>query len=169
MDIQTLLNLVSRWLHIIPVIILVGGTLFLRLAVLPTFADGQHAEIRESMRKNWAKWIGISVLLLLVTGFYNAYVKVTSYELSGLYVGLLLVKILLAFAIFYFAAVLSGKSDTAVKFRERELHWTNILCGLMLAVVLIAGAMKITSTSATPKIKKAKPVVAAFADDTVNR
>jgi len=163
MDGTTLLNLVSRWLHIIPVIIMVGGTIFLRLALLPAFASREHtdvgAELRESVRAKWAKWIGISTLLLLVTGFYNAYFKAVTYELSHLYNGLLLIKMLLAFAVFYFAARLSGRSEKAVKLREREMHWTNILCVLMLTIVLIAGAMKIVSTGAPIKVRSAEAVM----------
>lgn len=168
MDVTTILNLISRWFHIIPAILMVGGTLFLRLALLPSWnnqtdlADQQLADVRESVRRNWAKWIGICTLFLLVTGLYNAYFKAVTYELSPLYNGLMLVKILLAFAVFYLAAVLSGKSKTAVKFRTRELHWTNILCALMLAIVLVAGGMKIVSTEAPQKTPIAKDDVTAL-------
>lgn len=159
MDSTTIINLFSRWFHIIPVVILVGGTVFLRLAVLPVFSDNQHPQLREAMRKKWAKWIGISTLLLLVTGFYNAYFKAVTYELSPLHNGLLLVKMVLAFAVFYLAAVLSGRSKTAVKFRLHEAYWTNVLCSLMLAIILVAGAMKVTSTGAVLK-EKPVPVIA---------
>ena len=164
MDSTTILNLISRWFHIIPAIVMVGGTIFLRLALLPAFSDmtdGDHAALRESIRRKWMKWIGICTLLLLVTGLYNAYFKAVTYELSPLYNGLLLVKIVLAFAVFYLTASLSGRSKTAVKLRQRELHWTNILCALMLSIVLIAGAMKIFSTGATLKHSPANAVVTA--------
>lgn len=153
MDGTTLLNLISRWLHVIPAIVMVGGTLFLRLALLPVFASNPNAELRELVRKKWAKWIGISTLLLLLTGLYNAYFKAVTYELSPLYNGLLLIKMLLALAVFYCAARLSGSSAKAAEMRQREIHWTNILCGLMLAIVLIAGAMKIESTGAPIKVR----------------
>lgn len=165
MDGTTLVNLISRWLHVIPAIIMVGGTLFLRLALLPAFANSADAEardqVRESVRKNWAKWIGISTLLLLVTGLYNAYFKAFTYELSPLYIGLMLAKILLAFAVFYLAARLSGRSAKAVQLREREIHWTNILCVLMLTIVLIAGAMKIESTGALNKVRSSDAATAS--------
>lgn len=159
MDGTTLLNLISRWLHVIPAIVMVGGTLFLRLALLPAFAtnpdEQSRDQMREAVRKKWAKWIGISTLLLLVSGLYNAYFKAVTYELSALYNGLMLVKILLALAVFYFAARLSGSSAKAVQMRQRELHWTNILCVLMLTIVLIAGAMKIESSGAPIKVRAA--------------
>ncbi len=157
MDSTTVFPLISRWLHVIPAIIMVGGTMFLRLALLPALnqnagsADPQRDDLRQSVRRNWAKWIGISTLFLLVTGFYNAYSKIITYELPPYYHSLLLMKIILAFAVFYLAAVLSGRSKTAVKMRQRELFWTNILCMLMLAIALIAGGMKIASTGAPVK------------------
>jgi len=163
MDTTTLLNLISRWLHVIPAVIMVGGTVFLRLALLPALGESEHsefrAELREAVRKKWAKWIGISTLLLLVTGLYNAYFKAVTYELSHLYNGLMLVKILLALGVFYFAARLSGRSAKAAKLREREIHWTNILCVLMLTIVLIAGAMKIVSTGAPIKIRSSDSAI----------
>ena len=141
---------------------MVGGTLFLRLALLPALATSENAGLRdamrESVRKKWAKWIGISTLVILVTGLYNTYFKAVTYELSPLYNGLLLVKILLAFVVFFFAARLSGRSAKAVQMREREIHWTNILCVLMLTIVLIAGAMKIVSTGAPIKVRSADAV-----------
>jgi len=66
---------------------------------------------------------------------------------------------LLAFAVFYFAARLSGRSEKAVKLREREIHWTNILCVLMLTIVLIAGAMKIVSTGAPIKVRSSDAAI----------
>jgi NADH:ubiquinone oxidoreductase subunit 6 (subunit J) len=89
----------------------------------------------------------ISVLLLLVSGLYNTAMKAIGFELSGMYNALLLIKIVLALAVFYLTAVLSGRSATAQKFRERETHWLNILCGLMIAIVLIASYMKMSSTN----------------------
>ena len=73
MDLQEILGLVSRWLHIIPAIILVGGTLFMRYALVPA-ADESKAttELRESIRKRWSKLIMISVALLLLSGLYKS-------------------------------------------------------------------------------------------------
>ena len=77
MDFQQILALLFRWLHTIPAMILVGGTMFLRLSVVPAASEVGAADgIREAMRKRWAKLIMMSVLLLLVSGFYNFYLKV---------------------------------------------------------------------------------------------
>ena len=162
MDTQFILNLISRWLHIIPAIIMVGGTLFIRLALIPASEKGEiNADSREAVRRNWAKWIAICTLLLLVSGFYNAYVKASSLQLSGAYVGLLLVKMLLAFGVFYLAARLAGKSAKAIEMRTQEKKWTNMLCLLMLAIVVIAGWMKTASGSFDAKPPKAPVAIVA--------
>jgi len=150
------LPLVSRWLHIIPAIILVGGTLFMRLALAPVAsaaADSETTELRESIRRKWAKWVMISVGLLLISGLYNAATKAMGFHLGPVYNGLLLLKILLAFAAFYLSAVLSGRSEKAVQFRQSETKWLNILCGIMLAIVLIAGYMKMGSANFEKKVR----------------
>ena len=152
MEFSDILALVSRWLHIIPAIILVGGTLFMRFSLVPTADESNaSAELRESIRRRWSKLVMISVLFLLISGLYNTAMKAIGFELSPLYNGLLGLKILLALAVFYLTAVLSGRSKTAQKFRERETHWLNILCALMIAIVLIAGYMKMSSAGFDPK------------------
>ena len=154
MDSKEIIGLISRWAHIIPVIILVGGTLFMRFSLVPAANETSASdELRESIRKRWSKLIMISVLLLLVSGLYNTAVKAMGFDLTPTYNGLLLVKIVLALAIFYLASVLGGRSATAKKFRERETYWLNILCALMLAVVMIAGYMKMSSGNFKPKVR----------------
>jgi uncharacterized membrane protein len=160
MDTQEIIGLVSRWLHVIPAIILVGGTLFMRFSLVPATGESEaSAELRESIRKRWSKLVAISVLLLLISGLYNSAMKAMGYELPMIYNILLLVKIVLGLAIFYLASVLAGRSKTAQKFRERETHWLNILCGLMIAVVMIAGYMKIDSVDYAKKDKTEKAAV----------
>lgn len=154
MDLNQIINLVSRWLHIIPVIILVGGTVFMRFSLVPAANENEaSAELREGIRKRWAKLIMLSILFLLVTGLYNAVAKIMAYELPGTYHGLVMVKLLVGLGIFYLASVLSGRSATAQKFRERETHWLNILCALMLVMVLVAGYMKSLATDAPKKVR----------------
>ena len=156
MEIKEILALVFRWLHIVPAILLVGGTLFMRFSLVPAASESNASpELRESIRRRWSKLVMISVLFLLVSGLYNAAMKAIGFELSVMYNALLLIKIVLALAVFYLTAVLSGRSATAQKFRERESYWLNVLCALMIAIVLIAGYMKIDSAEFDKKVKPA--------------
>jgi uncharacterized membrane protein len=136
--------------------ILVGGTMFTRLALAPAApasSGSETAELRDSIRKKWMKWVMISTAFLLISGLYNAAMKAMGFHLGATYNGLLLVKILLAFAAFYLSAVLSGRSEKAVKFRQSEMKWLNILSVIMLAIVLLAGYMKMDSADFEKKIR----------------
>ncbi len=113
----------------------------MRFCLVPVIPEGTD-ERREAMRKRWAKLVMLSTLLLLVSGLYNSYYMAVTYQLNGLYLGLLTVKILLALVVFLFAAILSGRSENAKNMRQKELNWLNILCVSMLLLVLIAGFMK---------------------------
>jgi len=142
MDVMDVVSLISRWLHIIPAIVLVGGTLFIRFVLYGPFREqGASDNLREDVRKRWSRLVMISILLLLVSGLYNAAMKAIGYELDMLYNSLLLIKIVLSLIIFYLISVLSGRSARAKRFRERDEYWLNIICILMLLVVMIAGYM----------------------------
>ena len=152
MDTSQLLGLLFRWLHIIPMAVLVGGTIFMRLALVPASNENPRAaEFREAIRRRWAKWVGISVLFLLVSGLYNAVTKIMAFDLPSTYHMLVMVKLALGFVVFFIAALLSGRSEKAQKLREQEMKWLNILCASMLVSVLVAGYMKFLSAGAPVK------------------
>ena len=154
MDITDIFAQISRWAHMLAAIVLVGGTLFMRFALVPAeLATSGTEEFREAIRQRWAKWVAGAALFLLVSGFYNMYLKAIGFKMSGLYLGLLGLKILLAFSAFWLAATLVGRSDRAKRFRQREMHWLNMLTVVVLAVVLMAGFMKMDSASWPKKVK----------------
>ena len=154
MDLTQIIGLASRWFHIIPVIVLVGGTIFMRMSLIPAANQtSASAELREAVRKRWAKLVMLSILLLLITGLYNAVTKLTGYEVPKLYGILVVVKLAIGFVIFFLSARLTGRSDKAAKFREQETMWLNLLCVLMLALVLVAGYMKSLSADVPKKIR----------------
>lgn len=150
---MTAVDIIFRWLHILPAIALVGGAIFMRLAYVPGLrASGQpQDELREAVRSRWAKVVMASVALLLLSGLYNTAMLSMTYTLGGLYMGLLSVKMLLALVIFYLASVLSGRSATAQKIRQSETLWLNVAVVLMVILVCIAGIMKVL-----PKTLKVK-------------
>jgi NADH:ubiquinone oxidoreductase subunit 6 (subunit J) len=84
------------------------------------------------------------------------------FHLDMIYNGLLLVKILLALAVFYLTAALAGRSARAEKMRQREVYWLNVLVVLMLLIVLIAGYMKISSTNFGKKVKEVAAKIESY-------
>lgn len=145
MELGDLLPLASRWLHLLSAMVLVGGTLFLRFTVVPTKKDGQlNDETFQLVRKRWARLVMASILFSLVCGFYNAWLKVVGYQLDGVYLTLLFLKIVVGFFAYFMISVLSGRSAMAHRFRESELKWYNVTCAALVLLVLMAGYMKMS-------------------------
>ena len=124
----------------------------MRLALVPASNETDGAtEFREAIRRRWARWVGISVLFLLVSGLYNAVTKIMAFDLPSTYHMLVMVKLALGFVVFFIAALLSGRSEKAQKIREQEMKWLNILCVIMLVLILVAGYMKLLATGVPVK------------------
>lgn len=155
-----ILPLLSRWCHVLAAITIFGGVVFLRMSFVPAAAEtGASSELREAMRRRWARLVGPAILFILVSGLYNAVLKVKAYELDGVYLTFLMLKIVLGFVVFVLISRLFGRSEKAKKFRERELYWLNVICALLLAIVLMAGAMKMDFNPAKDKAGDEVPAV----------
>ena len=131
-----ILDLAMRWLHIIPAIALVGGTLFMRFAVVPAYDqldDEQRDKIQESVRRGWSRLLMPSILFLLISGFVNTANISIAYDFPGGYYMPLL----------GLASLLAGRSEGAKKFQQDQRKWLNINILLAILLVCIAGAMRL--------------------------
>ena len=140
------LNLAMRWLHIIPAMALVGGTIFMRVAVkaLEELDEEQRGKVQESLRRGWSRLLMPSILFLLISGFVNTANISMKYDFpGGYYMRLLAIKLVLAIAIFYIASLLAGRSEAASKFRQNQQTWLNVNILLAVLLVCIAGAMRL--------------------------
>jgi hypothetical protein len=142
-------GVVVRVLHILSASLLVGGLLYRRLVLL---VGEPERSSDESMRKSWAKWVGIATGVLLVTGLYNTWL----YLLSGQYDKLHFtyhaawgIKFLLALALMALAALLSGRTAVARKLQGNEPKWLNVAIALAV-LILVAGAFMRTYAKVPP-------------------
>jgi hypothetical protein len=100
----------------------------------------------------------VSSLILLLTGFYNYIVVMRpAHKGDGIYHMLMGIKILLAFVVFFFSAVLAGRSPKFEKMRRRSGMWNLVLIGLLTAIVAIGGYLKV----AHPPVRLVEPPLAA--------
>lgn len=157
-------DLLLRWIHILGAIALVGGTFFWRFTLSPALNQLQ-ADQREALHGHilprWAKVVGIASLLLLVSGLFNAVRAILRYDFDeyGSYHILVAAKLVLAMAVFFIAARLSGRSDSARKFREKMSFWLNVNVLLAVTLVCIAGFMKLTPHIPKTEIKDTPPAL----------
>jgi uncharacterized membrane protein len=143
MDGQELVQLASRALHILGAIVLAGGLFYIRSVLSPSGVDACFA----GRRAVWAKWVGIATFLLLGTGIYNFFaiknqVEADGGELVKNYNMLFGIKFLLGLVVMFIAAILSGKTSLAEKFRANMGRWLNFAWFAVVAIVVLAAMLR---------------------------
>jgi uncharacterized membrane protein len=140
--------LALRYLHILGAITLMGGTIFAYFAAVPgleELPEKERATAHAAIRARWSKLVAIASLLLLVSGVVNMVVYATQFDLGdmkraySMWTG---IKFLLALPIFFFAALLSGKSSLAQKIQANAKTFMALNLVLALSMVLIGGALR---------------------------
>lgn len=142
------IDILSRWAHIGTVIVLVGGSAFMRFALMPAAAElpeDQHQALRERIFARWRKIVMIGITLILISGLYN-FVRALPHlqdDSKGLYHGLIGTKILLALIVFFLASALVGRSEKFEPLRQKSKMWLGILLLLAAIIVGISGYAKV--------------------------
>lgn len=139
-------EIIIHWIHLIFVIIAVGGFIFLRVAVMPA-AEALDEESREvfekALRKKTLPVIHGSILVLMIAGFANLIRVLTSDGHPQGFILLVMVKVLLAMG------VIVGIGMSATKIEGAEGVMKNrdaIMAGtiaLALAVILLSAIIRL--------------------------
>jgi uncharacterized membrane protein len=142
--------IVSRWAHILAAITAVGGTIFMRTALLPTVSALPEAErktLHEGVRSRWVKFVMLAILFLLASGIYNIIMKEKQLKTveagaKSLYHILFGIKFLLAFVIFFVASALTGRSAAFAAIRQNARFCLTLNMILAIIVVCISGVLR---------------------------
>jgi len=145
------LDLVSRWVHVLAAVVLVGGAIFQLCVLLPSarqLPEEAHTALQAQVASRWRKLIMIGVGLLILSGFYNfvraiIIPKAAGMKLPSSYHMVIGMKILLAFVVFFLASALSGKSKALENFRTHRKKWLTITVTLAVIVIALAGYAKV--------------------------
>ncbi len=148
MDIATLaLWTLTRWLHVIAAIVLLGGSIFLRFVLVPAaekLAPEAHEALRGYLMATWKMFVHLGIVLLLASGLYNYLaVMLPMHRGDGLYHALMGTKILLALIIFFLAEALVGRAAVLDKLRQNRRTWLAVAVVLGVVIVAISGFLKV--------------------------
>jgi uncharacterized membrane protein len=152
MEPQFTLALVMRWIHLLCAVAVGGSILFHWIVLAPaarkTLSAEQHAALREPLMRRWKMLIHPSIVLFLLSGFYN-FIKVTAPQHHGqpLYHALFGIKFMLAIAVFALAIVLTSTRKWSEKWRQGKFGWAVLALGIV-ALVLLGGYMKLMPAAA---------------------
>lgn len=153
-------SLALRYLHILGAITLMGGTIFMRLALLPTLQgldSERRSAVHDGVRSRWAMVVGIASGMLLISGIANLglaarYDYRVPYGFSYSMLGG--IKLVLALPIFVLAALLIGKTALAKKVQANAAMVLNINLVLALILVLIGGWLKFSTRELKEKYRQ---------------
>jgi uncharacterized membrane protein len=154
MDASFILSVISRWAHVGTAIVLVGGTAFYRLAVIPAL-EGDSTDLVERIRNRWKKVVHLGILIFLISGFYNYITMIPKHRGDGLYHALVGTKILLAMFVFFVASALVGNKPGTQKFRDDAKKWTGIMLMVAAVIVGISGFVKVRPVPAATAVAEA--------------
>ena len=163
------LGIVFRWMHILAAIAAVGGTIFIRLALLPAVSvlpDESRKTLHEAVRSRWSKVVMATITFLIASGLYNLVVTIQRYELPSYYVPLFAVKLVLAFVIFFVASALVGRSPALEKIRRNARFWLTLNLTLAILLVCISGVLRMANKVEKPS--KSREASARSADHSVS-
>lgn len=140
--------IVFRWVHILAAMTAVGGTIFMRMALVPSvtvLSDDQHKALHEQVRSRWVKFVMGAILFLLLSGFYNFFRRMNQGfdpDPKRLYNYLFGIKFLLALAVFFLASALTGRASALERFRKNAKFWLSVNVVLMVAIVCLSGVLR---------------------------
>lgn len=142
-------DIVSRVVHVGTAIVLVGGSVFMLLVLMPSakaLSDETHRQLATGVIARWKRFVHIGIVLFLVSGFYNFAKAVPQHRGDSLYHALVGTKILLALGVFFIAAALVGRSPALEPIRRNRSKWLTILVSIAAVIVAISGFLKVGGT-----------------------
>jgi uncharacterized membrane protein len=174
---MTWLVFVLRWFHLIAAMTVVGGTIFMRFALVPSvgaLSDEQRKTLHEQVRSRWSKLVMASIAFLLISGFVNYVIFYQTIQTSAwdswrqsynaIYQAVFGFKFLLAMAIFFIASAVAGRSESLKQFRQNAKLWLTINVILALTVVALSGILRLTHIG--PTLAAGEPSKPPAAGDT---
>lgn len=140
------LDVLSRVVHIATAITLVGGSIFMAIAMIPSLEvipNDQRAAFVSAVRDRWKRYVHGGIGLFLLSGFYNYFRAIPKHQGDGLYHALLGTKMLLAFVIFFLASVMVGRSAKFESWRQNPSKVLRVMIILAVLIVAMSGFLKI--------------------------
>ena len=141
-----ILPLISRWIHMLCAVTVIGSIIFYRFAFVVAekraAGDGLPEEFKTALFKRWKLLLHPPIVFLLGSGLYT-YLMVTRHlhDDQPLYHALFGVKFLLALLVFALYVILTSTMKWSEKLREKNALWA-LLVIAVLAVIAVGGVMR---------------------------
>ena len=146
LDALEVLSIINRWIHIVTVVVAIGGSVFMRVVLMPAahavLSEDVHNKLRVQLMARWRNVVHVSVAVLIVTGFVNILISLKENVPPMPYHALFGVKLIGALIVFFLAIALAGSSPGFSKFREQRGKWLSVQIVLAAVIILLSGLLK---------------------------
>ena len=154
--------LLSRWVHLIGAIVMLGGSVFMLYSLFPSMKesldDNTRERIRQCIRARWSRFVHAGIGLLLLTGGINFYILGMSPHVKPMpYHAIFGIKFFAAIFLFFIAIALMGRSPAFEKIRRNSTRWLGVVIILGFVIVLLSGLL--SQVRATPSVHQDTPQV----------
>lgn len=147
-----LLDIAVRWVHILSAIILAGGAIFMRFALLPALGelpDHERPPVRDGILKRWKLYVHAAAFLVLVSAFGNFAMRFSDVKPMP-YHALFGLKLILGMTVIVIASALVGRARGLQAMRNNARFWLNVNVVLALILVLLGGIMRVQPSRESP-------------------
>lgn len=138
------MSVLMQWIHLVAAVVGIGGLGFIHMILIPASRDLEPAQRdllfkRVSRKYQYVVW---SVVLMLIgSGLYNIHAH--AWERPwGDYWKWLIVKIFLAFVVFFFSLGLNIPLSIFDWLRQKRQMWLSITFTVALVVILISAYLR---------------------------
>lgn len=172
MDWEFAIGVVLRWMHILAAITAVGGTIFARLALVPSLGvlnEDARTKLHEAIRQHWGKPVQVAISFLLISGIINIIIIEKTFFVSRVpyYHIVFGIKFVLAFVVFFLASALTGQGKATQRFRDNRRYWLTVNMVLAIIIVCLSGIMRKTELPRKPlSMAQPAPVLVCIQSDT---
>ncbi len=146
-------DVLSRWIHVGTVVVLVGGTAFVRFVLLPVseqLEDSVREQLHQAVAGRWKRFVHAGIVLILLSGLYNYVRGAAVHKGDGLYHAFIGMKMVLAAALFFLASVLVGRSPAFHSLRRNRRLWLGVIVTLAGVIISISGCVKVRGVPVGP-------------------
>lgn len=143
-------ELIVRWVHLLAVIIAVGGSFFTRFVLIPASAslpDTARVEFHRALLARWRPFFHGSMGLLLISGLVRIFQVMPNHQGQPLFHAILGTKILLALILFVIAGCLVSRNPAFDPMRKSQAKWLALILTLAVLVIGLAGVLHLMPDS----------------------
>jgi uncharacterized membrane protein len=130
-------------IHLLAVVIAVGGTFALRFVVFPRFEDNERdIEIRKAIVKRWRPIVWGNIVLILMTGLANAHHSYLMVGAKPVYWMLFTAKFVAALILFGLALLMTLPMEGLSKVQSNWKRWLRHIFELGTLIILMSAFLK---------------------------